>query len=67
MNEYLAVLGAVTAVCGGCVLVLLFLYALTVASGCVMHLLLDHYGGWKTFLEYRDWYQEKKYQESKHD
>ena len=67
MTNFLEILGTVTAISGGGVLVLLFVYALIVASSRVMRLLLDHYGGWKTFLEYRKWYQEKKYQESKHD
>ena len=67
MTNFLEILGTVTAICGGGVLVLLFVLALTAASSHVMRLLLDHYGGWKTFLEYRKWYQEKKYQESKHE
>ena len=64
MSEYLTALGTVTAICGGRVLILLFVYALTVASSRVMHLLLDHYGGWKTFLQFRKWYWENKRDEA---
>jgi hypothetical protein len=60
MNEHLTVLGAATAIGGGWTILLLTAYLLTLLSNRLMHLLLDCYGGWKVFLQFRKWYFENK-------
>ena len=56
MNNMLFVMGCLTAICAGWMLILLALLGLVRMSNWTAHRVLDAYGGWKTFLKYREWY-----------
>jgi len=59
MNDMFLVMGWITAICAGWVLILLAVIGLVRMSNFASHQVLDCYGGWKTFLEYREWYWKK--------
>ena len=56
MNDMFLVMGWMTAICAGWMLILLALLALVRMSNWTSHQVLEAYGGWKTFSKYRKWY-----------
>lgn len=48
----------------GCLLAAV--YAMCIASNRITYMVLDAYGGWDTFLRYREWYHEQK-KEANHE
>jgi hypothetical protein len=60
MTEIFFITGVATAICAGWLLVLLAIFGLVRLSNWVSHKVLDCYGGWKTFKEYRSWYFDRK-------
>lgn len=59
MNDMFLVMGWLTAICAGWMLILLAVLGLVRMSNWTAHKALDTYGGWKTFLKYRKWYWEQ--------
>lgn len=56
MIETITALGFVTAICAGWAVVLLAIIGLVRLSNRVSHLVVEMYGGWGTFLKFRQWY-----------
>lgn len=51
-------IGKAVTILGGLCIVAVLVIALAYLSNMAQHKALESYGGWKTFLQYREWYQE---------
>ena len=59
MNTF-ETIGYIVAACTTWGLILVVVSMLCFLSNRVTHMVLDSYGGWKTFIKYRDWYFEQE-------
>lgn len=60
INEIAQAIGYIfMTVSAGLILFYMVIFAAFVGNHAV-HKLVDHIGGWKTFLEYREWYHRNK-------
>lgn len=64
LDVYAGTIGYVVIITGSLLLTVLFVlavfYLVYTFSGYIQHYLVDSIGGWKTFLEYRNWYHKNK-------
>jgi hypothetical protein len=56
MNDMFLVMGWLTAICAGWMLLLLAILGLVRMSNWTGHKVLDCYGGWRNFAKFREWY-----------
>lgn len=56
MTDIFYWIGVSLAVFSAWFLLLAVAFGLCLLSNRVSHLVLDCYGGWKTFIEYKEWY-----------
>lgn len=52
--------GVIVCIAGGVSLTAFALIGCAMLSNLAQNRLIESYGGWKVFLEYRDWYHEHK-------
>ncbi len=60
LDQIIYWVGAVSCVAGGVCIVATVLISCALLSNRAANRLLESYGGWKVFLEYRDWYNANK-------
>lgn len=56
-------IGYTVMVCGAAAIVATLVYWAALLSNIAQKALIESFGGWKVFYEYRAWYQERKCQE----
>lgn len=64
LDGFVEYTGYVIIITGSLLLMVFFIflaaYFVYILSGHIQYYLVDSIGGWKTFLEYRDWYHKNK-------
>jgi hypothetical protein len=56
MTDMFLVMGWLTAICAGWMLILLALIALLRMSNFIADKVMDRYGGWQSYFKFREWY-----------